>query len=98
LNISSKQKQNIIIEVNRLAKNKKKQVYFSTKKDLFLWENNELYKLNKKNYQYELIYSSNIVPLSIECKKFISLIKRKKLDYSNPLRAIEILSVLKKIK
>ena len=98
LKVSSNKEKNCIIEINRLSNTKKKQVFIGTKKDLFLWENNELYKLNKKTGQYKLVYNSNITPLSIECKEFILSMKKKKIDYSNPSNAIKILSLLKKIR
>ena len=86
-----------LCEINRLSNKKMKTVTLATEKNLFLWEDNKLFKFNKKNKKYDLFYSSDKTSLEIECNEFIKILK-KDLDYSNPLRAIEIQNLIKKIR
>jgi len=85
-----------IIDINRISNFKKRSVTIVTTKNIFHWEDNTLYKFNKK----KLVYQSVLVvpdktPLEIECKTFIQSLNDKP-DYSNPDKALKIVQLIEK--
>jgi len=82
-----------IIDVNRVSNTKRKSVNFTTSKNAYLWENDSLYKLNRKTNEYELVSESKISPLEVECQEFIRCIKDKKKPYTNGLLGMNAVSV-----
>jgi predicted dehydrogenase len=85
-----------LCEINKISNIKRKTLTLATKKNLYLWENNKLFKFNKRNQKYDLYYNPTKTPLEMECKEFIGSLKNK-FNYQNPLRAIEIQNLIKKI-
>lgn len=67
----------VIINVNRVSNQQNKSMLLATKKKVYLWENNELYKLNKESSKLELILRSSAQPLALECREFMKNLDKK---------------------
>jgi len=87
---------NCIININRNSNFKRKSVILRTKKNLLIWDDNTLYKLNKKKQSFHIILKSKKTPLEIECKEFIKSISGKKFIYDNAIKAFKVLQILSK--
>ena len=88
-----------VIELNRLSPIKRKTITLITKKNIYVWENDLLYRLNKKRLNFTLFYHSSKTPLEIESQTFIDRIVRKlpaSSDNFFELKVIDILSRLAK--
>ena len=88
-----------MIELNRLSPIRRKTITLVTKKNIYVWENDLLYRLNKKRLNFTLFYHSSKTPLEIESRIFIDRIKRKlsgPSDSSFELGVINVLSRLMK--
>ena len=96
LELLFRNKRKCIIEINRISNFKKKSVTIITAKDLFLWQDDSLYKFNKQKKFYKLIFKSDIKPLNIECKEFIKSLKKKTISYRNASHAAEVVGLLTK--
>jgi len=83
-----------VIDINRNSSYKKRSITLITKKNLFLWDDEVLFKFNKKTLSFDNYFSSNNTPLEIECKEFVCNIKNKKIDYSNAEKAVKIMKIL----
>ena len=94
LEYSKNKKCSIII--NRLSNTKKKTITFFTKKNLYIWDENTLLKLDKKSKSFKIIYETTDSPLYLECKNFISNIKNNS-DNSSAFLAKEITKIVSKI-
>lgn len=88
---------NCIVEVNRVSSFKKRSITIVTTKNVFQWEDDMLYRFNKRKYYYDLIFKSDKTPLEIECKKFIQSLN-KRIDYSNAYKSLKIIQVIEKCK
>lgn len=85
------------ININRLSPEKRKTVTLLTKNNLLVWDNDSLYKLDKKSRRLKLIYCPAATPLITECRAFIESIKTKKEPVTNGkfgLRVVESLEQL----
>jgi len=60
------------INTNRLSNTKKKTITFFTTKNLYIWDNEILLKLDKKSKSFKIFYEIKQSPLYCECKNFIS--------------------------
>jgi len=86
-----------IIEINRLSNYKKRTISISTRKNLFLWDDDTLLKFNRKKLSFEQILESKNTALALECIEFINLIKAKSKDYSNIAKGLKVLSIIEKL-
>jgi len=68
---------NGIITIDRVSKNSKKTMSIVTKNQSFVWEDYDLYKLNKKTIQYTKIFNSKKTSVSNEINEFLNKIKLK---------------------
>ncbi|MDE2589849.1 MAG: hypothetical protein KGL95_09330, partial [Patescibacteria group bacterium] len=66
-------------------------------KNTFQWDDDALYKFNKRKQDFDLILSSAKTPLEIECKAFIQNLNNRT-DYSNANKALKIIQVIEKCK
>ncbi|MEK9175207.1 MAG: Gfo/Idh/MocA family oxidoreductase [Patescibacteria group bacterium] len=83
------------VNINRASSIKRKAMTFITKKqNIYLWENDILLKLDKKNNLFKEIFESKNAALGIECGAFLRTIKEKS-DGSFGARVIEVWSKLK---
>ena len=86
------------IHINRVSNYKKKIITIITKKNLFIWGDDKLFKLNKKTKLFKIYFESSETPLFLECKNFISDISRKKSKIDSAILARDITSIVSKIK
>ena len=84
-----------ILDINRLSNFKKRFITIITKQNTFQWEDDTLYKFNKKKQLFELILKSKQTPLEIECETFIKNLNKKP-NYSNSEKALKIIQVVEK--
>jgi UDP-2-acetamido-3-amino-2,3-dideoxy-glucuronate N-acetyltransferase len=84
-----------ILDINRLSNFKKRVITIITKQNTFEWEDDLLYKFNKKKQLFELILKSKLTPLEIECKTFIKNLNKTP-DYSNSKKALKIIQLVEK--
>lgn len=86
-----------IVDVNRVSSFKKRSITIVTTKNTFQWEDDILYRFNKRKHSYDLIFKSDKTPLEIECKKFIQSLN-KRINYSNANKSLKIIQVVEKCK
>lgn len=86
------------IHINRLSNFKKKTVTIFTKKNLYVWDGDQLFKLNKKTKSFNLYYQSKKTPLFLECKTFVSDINKKTSKIESAILAKHITTIISKIK
>lgn len=84
--------------INRVSDAKTKSIIFSTRKNLYIWKNDILFKLNRKNLTFKKIFSSKKRPLLIECNKFISSIRKKKRTSTSGEQALQVVKILSKLR
>jgi len=86
------------IHINRVSNYKKKIITIITKKNLFIWDDDKLFKLNKKTKLFKIYFESSETPLFLECKNFISDISRKKSKIDSAILARDIVTIVSKMK
>ncbi len=74
---------NGIITIDRISKNKEKSISIITKKQFLLWQDSDLYKLNKKTKQFIKIFHSDKSPVSNEIDGFLNDLKVKHTNTHN---------------
>lgn len=86
------------IVINRLSNHKQFFNTICTRKNVYIWENNELYKFDKSKKIFKLLFSSKNTPLELECKEFINSVKIKSKSYENVEKALQTIKLLKQSK
>ena len=86
------------IHINRISNFKKKTITIFTKKNLYVWDDDKLFKLNKKTHSFNLYYRSKNTPLCLECKTFVSDVTNKKPQIDSAILAKKITSLISEIK
>ena len=76
------------IHINRISNYKKKVVTIVTKKNLFIWDDDKLFKI---------YFQSTNTPLFLECKNFVSDISSKKSIINSAILARNIITIISKI-
>ena len=76
---------------------KKKVITIITKKNLFIWDNDKLFKLHKKSKSFKIYFQSSQTPLFLECKNFVSDISAKKPIINSAILARDIVIIISKI-
>ncbi len=94
LELEFKNKIKVSIYVNRVANLKRRAITIITKKNLYIWENDELVKF--RDGKYSKIKTKNITSLENESKQFLNEIKKSKHNYKNAETAIDALKLIKK--
>lgn len=84
-----------IVDINRVSNFKKRSITIVTTKNVFEWEDDILYKFNRKKLSHDMILMPNKTPLEIECKTFIQSLYSKP-DYSNANKALKIIQLVEK--
>lgn len=85
------------IYINRISNLKNKTITIATGKNVYIWENDKLLKLNKKNSSFDLVYESIKTPLEIECGEFIKCISRNKKPPTDGGFGLEVVKILSRI-
>ena len=87
--------QKCVIDINRISNFKKRSILIFTKKNIFEWDDDSLYKFDKRKNSFKLMFNPQQRPLEIETKEFIRNLNCKP-DYSNSDKAIKILNLIEK--
>ena len=85
------------IKIDRTSHYKKKTVMITTRKNYYIWDNDELLKFDKKTETYKKIFQSKNMPLYLECKEFIRIISAKNYSVDSAILAKKISSLILKI-
>ena len=85
------------VSIDRISPHKEKSVTFLTKKNLFVWNDDELLRFDKRTQSFKKIYQSKNTPLHLECKKFIANITSKKVSYDSSFLALNVTRILSKL-
>ena len=85
------------VSIDRISPHKEKSVTFLTKKNLFVWNDDELLRFDKRSQSFKKIYQSKNTPLHLECKKFIANITSKKVSYDSSFLALNVTRLLSKL-
>lgn len=96
LNYGKNKKSNI--HINRISNHKKKIITIITKKNLYVWDDDKLFKLDKKSKLFKLFFQSSQTPLFLECQSFISDISAKKPIIDSAILARDIVTIVSKMK
>ena len=85
------------VSIDRISPHKEKSVTFLTKKNLFVWNDDELLRFDKRTQSFKKIYQSKNTPLHLECKKFVANITSKKVSYDSSFLALNVTRILSKL-
>ena len=85
------------ITIDRTSHYKKKTVMFTTRKNSYIWDDDKLFKFDKKSETYKQKFQSKNMPLYLECKEFIKIISAKKYSVDSAILAKKISSLILKI-
>ena len=86
-----------IISINRISSAKSKTVTFITERNSYVWENNTLSRLDKRDEGFKIIYQNPITPLKRECLAFINCLISRKQPSTDGSFGLEVVKVLAKI-
>lgn len=86
------------IYINRVSNFKNKTVTLVTDKNVYLWENEQLFKLDKKVTTLKLIYKSIRTPLEAECTEFIKCLEQIKKPHTSGEFGLWIVRILSRIR
>lgn len=82
----------VTIYVNRVSNSKRRIINIITDKNLYIWENEDLFKFHKSNNKK--IKIKNTSSVENESKEFLKQIKNLKYDYKNAKNAISVLKLI----
>ncbi|MFC1721249.1 Gfo/Idh/MocA family protein [Patescibacteria group bacterium] len=68
-------KTNCTFHIDRISNKKEKWITFITNKNIYIWDDYSLHKLNKKQNSFTEIYTAKKTSLEIECAEFIKSIE-----------------------
>ena len=89
--------QTSVITIDRTAHYKKKTIMIITKKNSYIWDDNELLKFNKETELYKTIFQTKNTPLYLECKEFVKQINAKHSSIDSAILASKISNIISKI-
>jgi UDP-2-acetamido-3-amino-2,3-dideoxy-glucuronate N-acetyltransferase len=98
ISIESKFKNQVkcLININRCSNFKRKSITIKSSKNIYLCEDNTMYRFSPKTLQFTNYFKTDKTPLEIECKEFVKNIKLAKKDFSNAKNAVNVINVLEK--
>ena len=85
------------INIDRISPHKEKSVTFMTRKNLFVWDDDKLFRFNKQSQSFKIIYQSKNTPLYLECKDFIANISNKKTSYDSSALGLNVIRIISKL-
>jgi len=86
-----------IVNINRNSNFTKKAITIITKKNLYVWDYDVLYKYNRNVNVFKPIFKTKQTPLSVQCKEFRKNINRKTKDYSNASLATNVIRIIERL-
>ncbi len=87
-----------IIDINRCSLHKCKIVTFQTTKNLYVWNDDILYKFNKTKNQFQIFHKSTKTSLEMEIREFLKILHSNSHDYSNPNTSVKVIELLESLK
>lgn len=84
--------------INRISNTKNKSVTLATSKNVYLWENDRLFKLDNRKSLFKPLYRAAKTPLEIECREFVNSITYKKEPWTSGSFGLEIIKLLSRVK
>ena len=92
LELKFKNYKKVSIYINRVSNSKRRIINIITTKNLYIWENEDLFKFKKSNNKkIKIKYTSSI---ENESKQFLKEIKKSKHDYKNAKNSIDVLKLI----
>ena len=85
------------ITIDRISHLKKKTVMVLTQKNSYIWDDDKLFKFDKKTKTYKKIFQQKNTPLYLECKEFIRIINSKRCSMDSAILAKKISELILKI-
>ena len=85
------------ITIDRTSHFKKKTVMIITQKNSYIWDDDKLFKFDKKTKTYKKIFQSKNTPLYLECKEFIRIVNAKRYSINSAILARKISDLISKI-
>ena len=85
------------ITIDRTSHFKKKTVMIITQKNSYIWDDDKLFKFDKKTKTYKKIFQPKNTPLYLECKEFIRIINSKRCSTDSAILAKKISELILKI-
>lgn len=87
------------INIDRTNPNKVKEVKIITEKDnVYYWVDDKIFKLNKRERKFEVIFKSKEEPLHAEVKDFLKYVREESEPTTNKKIALKVLETIEKIK
>jgi len=68
-----------------------------TQKNSYIWDDDKLFKFDKKTKTYKKIFQQKNTPLYLECKEFIRIINSKRCSMDSAILAKKISELILKI-
>ncbi len=97
IQLNFKNHRSCTIYINRVSNLRNKTVTLATNKNVYLWEGDQLFKVDKKTNTLKLIYKNTKTPLEVECAEFIRCITQNKKPLTNGEFGLEVVKILSKI-
>jgi UDP-2-acetamido-3-amino-2,3-dideoxy-glucuronate N-acetyltransferase len=98
INLKTSPRTNCSFYINRVSKNKNKNVSILTDKNYYIWEDDFLYKYNKNTNFFTKIYNSSKTPLENEVNYFIKVLNKKEKNFTDGKFGVSIHKILESIK
>jgi len=94
---ASRNKTNCTFHINRVSDKKSKSVTITTNKNIYIWRDDYLYKLNKERNGFTEICRSKKTALEIECEEFIRHTKLNTRPMADGDFGAQVLEIIEKI-
>lgn len=85
------------LSINRISNIKNKSVTLATSKNVYLWENDRLFKLDNQKSLFKPLHYAAKTPLEIECREFVNSITYKKEPRTGGSFGLEVVKLISKI-
>jgi UDP-2-acetamido-3-amino-2,3-dideoxy-glucuronate N-acetyltransferase len=95
--LAGKNRRSCTIYINRVSNLKNKTVTLATAKNVYLWENDQLLKLDKKANVFKLVYQSSKTPLEVECAEFSKCLEQNKKPHTSGEFGLEVVKILSRV-
>jgi len=97
VNLEFSRKRACLIDINRVARGKRRNITLITKQNVYRWEENKLYKLDKRKEEYIIFYETKKSALEAECQEFLKCISEGVSSRTDGIFGFNVVSVLSKL-
>lgn len=84
----------VAMNINRLSIRPDKSMLLATKKNVYLWDNDDLYELDKKIPKWEPIFHASEQALAVECKEFVKNLEKKTKPLTDGQFGLEVVKII----